>query len=225
MLSPVWYILFLLSMIRCCVSNSDLGIQVGEPFPSFDAEPNNLVDASEPPDQTDTREFSEVGLIQSIDQCRYSFNQKPRKLRSRRGEACPSLRQPFRDNGRGGTEAPIQLPQIVPAAGENPASLNSVKQPNPDDNLCPPAAPYPVCADPAAFPIAPDALFLHDLSRMQLKYCRACTYTINPRLPLHRKETGLGEMLADVTPAAAPSCQHPGEKFWCCDFVFTVCAQ
>lgn len=192
MLSPIWYLLLLLSMIRCCVTSSDLDIQIGELFPSFDAEPNNLFPVSESPGQTDTRVFSEVGVIQSIDQCRYNSNQKSRKMRFKREEGGPcKFYQPFRDNGRSGTEAPSHLPQIVPVAGDNPAPENSVRQPNPDDNLCPPAARYPVCADPVAFPIAPDALFLHDVSRMQLKYCRACTYIINLSLPLYtgRKET------------------------------------
>lgn len=182
MFSPVWYLLSLLSMIRCCVASSDLGIQDGELFPSFDAELNNLFYASESPDRADTREFSEVGPIQSIDQCRYNSNQKSRKMRSKRGEACPTFRQPFRDRGRSGTEVPSPLLQIVPV---NSAPEKSVQQPNPDDNLCPPAARYPVCADPAAFPIAPDTLFLHDVSRMQLKYCRTCTYITNPSLPLY----------------------------------------
>lgn len=185
MLSPIRYLLFLLSMIRYCVTSSDLDIQVGELFPSFDAEPNNLLPASESPDRTDTIVFSEVGLIQSIDQCQYNSNQKSRKMRFKRGTGCPSLRQPFRDNGRSGTEAPSYLPQIVPTAGDTPAPEDSVRQPNPDDNLCPPATRYPVCADPAAFPIAPDILFHHDVSRMQLKYCRACTYIINLSLPLY----------------------------------------
>lgn len=185
MLSPVYYLLFLLSMIRCCVTSSDLDIQVGELLPSFDAEPNNLFLPSDSPDQTDTRVFSEVGLTQSIDQCRYNFNQKSRKMRFKRGEVCPYPRQPFKDNGRSGTEAPSHLPQIVPVAGENPATESSVRQPNPDDNLCPPVARYPVCADPTAFPIAPDSLFRHDASRMQLKYCRTCTYIINLSLPLY----------------------------------------
>lgn len=185
MLSPICHLLFLLSMIRYCVTSSDLDIQVGELFPSFDAEPNSLFPASESPDRTDTRLFSEVGLIQSIDQCRYNSNQKSRKMRFKRGESCPPLRQPFRDNGRSGTEAPSQLPQIVPVAGDDPAPENSVRQPNPDDNLCPPAARYPVCADPLAFPIAPDTIFFHDASRMQLKYCRTCTYIINLSLPVY----------------------------------------
>lgn len=191
MLSPICYLIFLLSMIRCCVTSSDLDIQIGEPFPSFDAEPNNLFPASESPGQTDTRVFSEVGQIQSIDQCRYNSNRKSRKMRFKRkeGEACLP-HQPFRDNGRSGTKAPSQLPQIVPVAGENPAPENSVPQPNPDDNLCPPAARYPVCADPAAFPIAPNALFLHDVSRMQLKYCRTCTYIINLSLSLYSTAEG-----------------------------------
>lgn len=185
MLSPISNLLFLLSMIRYCVTSSDLDIQVGELFTSFDAEPNSLFPASESPDRTDTTVFSELGLIQSIDQCRYNSNQKSRKMRFKRGETCPSLRQPFRDNGRSGAEAPSHLPQIVPVTGDNPVPENSVRQPNPDDNLCPPAARYPVCADPVAFPIAPDTLFLHDVSRMQLKYCRACTYIINLSLPLY----------------------------------------
>lgn len=192
MLSPVSYVLFLLSMIRCCVTSSDLGTQDGELFSSFDAEePNNPFHASESLDRTDNREFPEIGLIQSIDQCQYNSNEKFRKMRSKR-EACPSLHQPFRDNGRSGAEAPSPLPQIVPAAGEYPATVNSVQSPNPDDSLCPPTARYPVCADPVAFPIAPDTLFIHDLSRMQLKYCRACTYIINPSLLLY---TGRREIL------------------------------
>lgn len=185
MLSPVCYLLFLLSMIRCCVTISDLDIQVGELLPSFDAEPNNLFLPLDSPDQTDTRMFSEVGLAQSIDQCRDNSNQKSRKMRFKREGACPYPRQPFKENGRSGTEAPSHLPQIVPAAGDNPATESSIRLPNPDDNLCPPMARYPVCADPAAFPIAPDTLFLHDVSRMQLKYCRACTYIINLSLPLY----------------------------------------
>lgn len=192
MLSPIWYLLFLLPMIRCCVTSSNLDIQIGEPFPSFDAEPNNLFPASESADQTETRMLSDLGFIQNINPCRYNSNQKSRKMRFKRGEgeACTS-HQTFRDNGRSGTEAPSHLPQIVPVAGDNPAPENSVQQPNPDDNLCPPAARYPVCADPVAFPIAPDTLFLHDVSRMQLKYCRACTYIINPSLPLYteRRQT------------------------------------
>lgn len=181
MLSPVCYLLFLLSIIRRCITSSDLEIQVGELLPIFDAEPNNLSLPSWSPDQADTRVFSEVGPTQSIDQCRYNSNQKSRKMRFKRGEVCPYPRQPVKDNGRSGTEVPSQ---IVPVAGDNPATENSVRKPKPDDNLCPHVARYPVCADPAAFPIASDTLFLHDVSRMQLKYCRTCTYIINLSLPL-----------------------------------------
>ena len=122
MLTPNRYLILLQSMIRCCITSSDLDIQIGELFPSFDAEPNNLFPVSESPGQTDTRLFSEVGVIQSIDQCRYNSNQKSRKMRFKReeAEAC-KFYQPFRDNGRSGTEAPSHLPQIVPVAGDNPA--------------------------------------------------------------------------------------------------------
>lgn len=187
MLSPVWHLLFLLSVIKYCVAILDLGIQDSELLPSPNIEPNNLVLALESPDGTDTRESSEPPLIQSNDQCRYNANQESRKIRSKRGEFCSSLRQPVRDNGRNGREEPPYLPQIVPQAGKTPASEKS-DQPNPDDNLCPPTARYPVCADPVVFPIAPDALFRQhelDISRMQLKYCRACTFFIKLSSPLY----------------------------------------
>lgn len=187
MLSPVWYLLFLLSIIRCSVASSDLGIQVGELLPSLDADPNNLFLASESPDETDTRESSELPLIQSNPQCGYNSNKKSRKMRSKRGEVCLPLRQPVRDNGRSGTEEPSHLPQVEPPAGGAPASVFSVLQPKQDDNLCPPAARYSVCADPVAFPIAPDALFRHGPPGVQLKYCRACTSTFNPSLPLYMR--------------------------------------
>lgn len=159
MLSPVWYLIFLLLMIRCYVASSDLGFQIGEPFPGFYAEQNNLVDASESADRTDTTEFLEAGLIQSVDQCGDNSNPESRKMRSKRQEACSSRRRPSRDNGRSETEAPSNSPQIVPVAGDNPAS-KSAQQPNEDANLCPLSAPYPVCADPLVFPIVPDTLFL-----------------------------------------------------------------
>lgn len=182
MLSPVWHLIFLLSIIRCCVASLDFGIQVGELLPSLNAEPNNLFLPSESAGGTDTRESSELSLTQSNDQCRYNTNQKSRKMRSKRGEFCSPLREPFKDNGRSRIEQPSQ---VVPPASETPASINSIQQPHTDDNLCPPAARYPVCADPLAFPITPNALFHHDPSRMQLQYCRTCTYTINPSLQLY----------------------------------------
>lgn len=225
MLSPVCYPLFLLSMIRCCVAISDLGIQVGEPLPTLDAEPNNLFLASESPDGTNFRTPSKLPLIQSNDQCRYNTNQKSRKMRSKRGEVCSPGGQPVGDNGQSGADKPSPLPQIEPPADGTPDPVLPVLQPHPNDDLCPPEARYPVCADPAAFPITHDALFQYQLSRMQLKYCRACTYTINPSLPnIHQEETDLGEVLTDAAPAAAPSCPNPGEESWCCDFAFTVSA-
>lgn len=178
MLSPVCYPLFLLSIIRCCVASSDLGIQVGEPLPALDAEPNNLFLASESPDGTNTRKSSELPLIQSNNQCRFNANQKSRRMRSKRGEVCLPNGQSVGNNGRSGTEEP--------SADETPPVLPVLK-PRPDDSLCPPSARYPVCADPVAFPISPDALFQYQLSRMQLKYCRACRYTINPSLPIYIK--------------------------------------
>lgn len=174
MLSSVWPLLVLLSIISCCVADSDFGIQSGELLPSLDAEPNTFLLNSESPTGTDIKESSELTLAQSNDQCRYNTNQKPRKMRFKRGDACSPSHVPVRDNGWSGTGEPSSLPSIVPLAGEVPVTVDAVQQPHPDDNICPPAARYPVCADPVTFPITPDALFHHDLSRMQLKYCRAC---------------------------------------------------
>lgn len=184
MLSPVCYPLFLLSIISCCVASSDLGIQFGEPLPTLDAEPNNLFLASEPPDGTNTRKSSKLPLIQINDQCRYYTNQKYRKMRSKRGDVCSPRGQSVGENGQSGTDRPSQ---IEPPADGTPDPVLPVLQPHPNDDLCPPEARYPVCADPVAFPITPDALFQYQLSRMQLKYCRACTYTTNPSLPIYIK--------------------------------------
>lgn len=179
MLSPVCYPLFLLSIIGCSVAISDLGIQVGEPLPTLDAEPNNFSLASESPDGTNTRKSSGLPLIQSNDQCRHNANQKSRKMRSKRREVCSPNGESDIDNGQSGTDEP--------PADRTPPSVSPVLQPYQDHNLCPPVARYPVCADPAAFPITPDALFQYQLSLMQIKYCRASKYTINPSLPIYIK--------------------------------------